>query len=141
MREVPLHPFSLPFWRWAWTGSGQRSLSLDERSDVSKPSLTSTWLPSSHPFLQPRALCLHHANARPDNPEQRHREHGRPLQSPDMTTTRVKPGLRALQGEGLQTPQLSCYRDLPKRPLPCSSPLTCPSPHNTYQRKLPFLRF
>lgn len=72
---------------------GAPSVLMNAQMSASLTSPTSTWLTSSQPFLQPHALCLRQANARPENPEQRHREHGRPLQSPDMTTTRVKPGL------------------------------------------------
>lgn len=94
--------------------------------------------PGSHIFLQPPALHLCHAHTRPDNPEQRHWEHGQSSVMPSCGhhTRETNSPARSLQDVSyrgwLQTLLLSTYGDLPKRPPPCSSPLT--RPHPTYRR-------
>lgn len=119
-------------------GSWWCSPSLGEHSGASKPSPTSTWLTSTHPFLQP---CQHQARWPRAETQGTWRTTAKPRH--DHHICRTRPACPA-EDTGLQWRACKLLsrpaRHLPKRPLPCSSPLTGPSPHNTYPGKPPFLR-
>lgn len=80
-----------------------------------------------------RTLSFSHANTRPDDPEQRHREHGGPLQSPDTTTISVAPGLRVLQktqvcSGGPANSSAVLLDTYPRDPCPALHPSQVPHP-------------